>query len=354
MKIKLAVLEKDESYLNRIVSVFSTKYADKFEMYFFTELKAALPMLDSAKIDVFLAGDAFEIEVSELPSRCGFAYFVDSSDIGMVKGQKAVCKFQKAELIYKQILSIYAEKAGNAVGLRSEDKDRTGVILFDSISGGAGASSMAAACALHYAARNQKVLYLNLERYGSSDVFFSGEGQFDFSDVIYALKSRKTNLPLKLESCVKQDPRGVFFYSQPKLALDLLELHSDEAVCLLSELKASGIYDHIIVDADFRMDREFLSVYREAYAVLWVSDGSEVSNTKIYRAYQAISALEQNVDMPLLDRVLLIYNKFSNKTGRTMENVDLKSIGGAPRYEHANTGQVLAQLAMTDIFDKIN
>ena len=33
MKIKLAILEEDKGYLNRIVSVFNTKYSDKFEIY---------------------------------------------------------------------------------------------------------------------------------------------------------------------------------------------------------------------------------------------------------------------------------------------------------------------------------
>ena len=48
------------------------------------------------------------------------------------------------------------------------------------------------------------------------------------SGIIFALKSKKTNLSMKMESCVKQDPRGVYFYSQSKVALDMLELGADE------------------------------------------------------------------------------------------------------------------------------
>lgn len=354
MKIKLAILEQDERYLERMISVFSTKYADKLEIYSFTELKTAIAALDASKIDIFLAGDAFEIDASALPSRCGFAYFVDSADVDMVNHQKAICKFQKAELIYKQILSIYSEKAGSLFGFKSEDEGGTHVILFDSVSGGAGASSMAAACALHFAAQQKRVLYLNLEKFGSSDVFFSAEGQFDISDVIYALKSRKANLSLKLESCVKRDPRGVYFYSQSKLALDMLELSPDEIIHLISELKNSGDYDYIIIDADFGMDQRFLPVYRQVPAILWVGDGSDPSNAKICRAYTALLTLERNADLPLTDRIALIYNKFSNKTGNTINEVELKNIGGVPRYEHAGTGQILAKLAVMDLFDKIN
>ena len=49
MKIKLAILEKDQGYLTKIVSVFSTKYADKFEIYSFTDKEVALAHLEEAK-----------------------------------------------------------------------------------------------------------------------------------------------------------------------------------------------------------------------------------------------------------------------------------------------------------------
>ncbi len=84
MRIKLAILEKDQSYLNRIVAVFSTKYAEKFEIYSFTDKEIALSTLDSSRIDVFVASDVFQIDTAELPKKCGFAYFVDSVDVDNV------------------------------------------------------------------------------------------------------------------------------------------------------------------------------------------------------------------------------------------------------------------------------
>ena len=352
MKIKLAILEKDVSYLNRIVSAFSTKYSDKFEIYSFTDLAVAMESLEVAKIDVLVANDAFEINVADLPKRCGFAYFVDSADINMENDQRAICKFQKADLIYKQILSVYSEKAGSISGLKL-DEDSTKIIFFNSVSGGTGASTMAASAALHFAARNKKTLYLNIEKFGSSDIFFSGEGQFDISDIIFALKSKKANLPLKLESCVKQDDKGVYFYSQSKIALDMLELGREEIIRLISELKLTGGYDYIIVDSDFGLDKDSIKIYRLAHSVVWVGDGSEISNSKIFRAYNALSTLESNADSPLTNRLCLIYNKFSNKTSKALTDIGIKNIGGAPRFEHATVDMVLDQLCTKDFFDKI-
>lgn len=352
MKIKLAILEKDVSYLNRIVSVFSTKYADKFEIYSFTDPSVALSSLDDAKIDVLVANDAFDINVAALPKRCGFAYFVDSADINTENDQRAICKFQKADLIYKQILSVYSEKAGSISGLKL-DEESTKIVFFNSVSGGTGASTMAAATALRFAAQNKKTLYLNIEKFGSSDTFFSGEGQFDMSDVIFALKSKKANLPLKLESCVKQDVKGVYFYSQSKIALDMLELGCDEVIRLISELKLTGGYDYIIVDADFGMDKDTLKICKLAHSIVWVGDGSEVSNSKIFRAYNALKTLEANAESPLVNRICLAYNKFSNKTSKALADIEIKNIGGAPRFEHATVEMVLEQLQAKEMLDKI-
>lgn len=353
MKIKLAILEKDQSYLNRIVSVFSAKYAEKLEIYSFTDLTFALAYLESAKIDVFLANDAFEIDMSQIPRRCAFAYFVDSADIAVENEQRAICKFQKAELIYKQILSVYSEKAGSISGFKLGD-DTTKTIVFTSVSGGSGASTMAAAFSVRQASQGKKVLYLNVEKYGSSDSFFKGEGGFDMSDIVFVLKSKKANLALKLESCVKQDvTSGVYFYSASKVALDVMELNSEEIMRLVSELRLTGSYDYIVLDMDFGLDEDKLKMYRQANHMVWVGDGSLISNTKIARAYEALSIIEQNAEVPLMNKMVLIYNKFSNKTGKALVENAPKTIGGAPRYEHATTEQILKQLSAMTMFDEI-
>ena len=42
LNLKLALLEKDENYLSRLVSTFGTKYADKLEIYSFTNKNIAM------------------------------------------------------------------------------------------------------------------------------------------------------------------------------------------------------------------------------------------------------------------------------------------------------------------------
>lgn len=352
MKIRLAILDKDISYLNRIVSAFNMKYSDKLEIYSFTDVKVAVSNLDNIKVDVLLATDSFEIDREKLPAKCGFAYLVEQPDIESVREQPAICKFQKADLIYKQILSLYSENAANISGIKLDD-ETSKMILFTSPGGGTGSSTMASALAMTCAGRGKKVIYVNLEKFGLSDVFFSAEGQFDMSDIIYALKSGKTNLQLKLESTVKQDKSGVYFISGSKVALDMQELNTEDILRLISELKLSGDYDYIIADMDFELSKGNIDIYKRMHSIVLVGDGSEISNIKISRAYAALAAMEQSMDLSITERMGVIYNKFSNKTGKVLEDIGLKSLSGAPRFEHATAKQIAEQLSSMNMFEKI-
>lgn len=71
------------------------------------------------------------------------------------------------------------------------------------------------------------------------------------SDVIYSLKSRKANLLLKLESCIKQSQEGVSYFSSTKVALDILEISYADIDTLIGNIQGMDNYDEIIVDLPF-------------------------------------------------------------------------------------------------------
>ncbi len=351
MKIRLVMLDSDPVYLERIAAALGKKYMDKLEFHSFTDRQKAVEALRSGRADVFLADEAFGVERSDIPARCGFGYLVDSPDVDSLRQQRAVCRYQKADLLYRQILDIYSENAGRQVHLKADGTGR--VLLFHSVSGGAGASSLAAACARHLADAQKKVLYLNLERFGSAELFFSAEGQMTMSDVIYALRSRKTNFLMKLESSVRSTKEGVAFYAPVRHALDMMNVSYEEMKELILALRGSGTYSDLIVDLDGPFLEDMLPVYRLADEIVWVGDGSEISDIKLTRAYEALSTLDAGTEDGLADKVSLIYNKFSNKTGRVVDLLEPKRLGGVPRYEHMQTAEIQKKLETLDIFDRI-
>ena len=352
MKIKVAVLDNDQVYLDRFVSAFSAKFADKVELYSFTDQQIAMDSLANNRIDIFIAGEIFDIDVKQVPAKCVFAYFVDNTGIDSYNNQSAICKYQKADLIYKQFLSLYSEKAGGISSLKLDD-DSTKIIIFSSPCGGVGTSTVAAACAKHFSDRGSSVLYLNLEPFGAADCFFSGDGQYDMSEVIYALKSKKMNLSMKLESCVRKDVSGVSFFTPTSIPLNMLEMTNDDVVRLVEELKLTGSYNYIIVDTDFGLDKNHLKIYKLAHRVVWVSDGEDIANNKLIRAYQAALLLDQTKSLDLMDDIVLMYNGFSSKSGKYVEGIDIKVTGGTQVFVHNNARQVVDQISGMGMFDNI-
>lgn len=352
MRIRLALVDSDEGYLTRIVTVFNNKYVDKFEIYSFTSMEAALDKAAPYKIDILIASDSFEVDTGKLPAKCGFAYFVDTAGVSRVGQVPAICKFQRADLIYKQILSVYSDLAGDLVGKES-DAGACKMIMFTSPAGGVGTTCASVACATRLAKGGQRVLYLNLDKFGSTDLMLSADGQFDMSDIIFAIRSKKSNLPMKLESCVKCDKKGVHFYSQPKVALDMMELDTEDEARLLTTLKKSANFNYIIVDRGFSIEKDTIQLFQMMSEVVIVSNGSESANSKIDRALTALAIVAQGDDLPIMNRISVFYNNFGSKTGKKITTPDIRELGGAPHYGQATIRQVIEQVSALDDFGKL-
>ncbi len=350
MKIRLALLESDSSYLRRVVPMFNSRYAEELEIYSFTDVDAAMACLEEKKIDVFLASNSFKIDFTQIPKKCGFAFLVESLDINSIDQHKAICKFQKGELIYKQILSIYSEHVPNISGMPSSQNGAMKTIAFCSPCGGVGTSTAAAACAIALANAGQRVLYLNAEIYGEADIYFSCDGQFDFSDVIYAVKSNKTNRALKLQSTVKQDQTGVYYYSSVRIPLDIMEMGPNDYLTLQNELKALGCYDYVVMDVEFPKTQAAYKLFEYCNSIVLVTDSSDTSEAKVTKAIRGIQILDGQSDFAMQPRMWLLRNMVS---GNEIKQNELRMLGTFPVYETVSSAQMAKQLSLSNIFNQL-
>ena len=158
---------------------------------------------------------------------------------------------------------------------------------------------------------------------------------------------------MKLESCVKQDSCGVNYYSASKQSPDMLELRCEEIGRLLEELQLMGSYDYIFADMDFEMTDAFLNLLKRFHAVVVTGTGSSSSNYKICRMYDALRIKENETKSSVLDRMCLLYNKFSSKTSRLLNGVDIRNIGGIPNCENATDERIAAQISGMAVLDHI-
>ena len=363
MKIKVAFFDADSEYLERLSGAFRIKYSDKIESYCFSDEQLFRQALADSGWNVIVISEQKQLDSFTLPDNSVMAYLTSTQGLDRIRGIQAVFKYQKVDLLYQSILNLYAEIDSISV-VRNGVHINKGccIIGFAPVCGGAGASTLAAACARHFAREQYRTLYLNMEHLNSTDALFHGVGQFTMSNIIFELKMRissmdrkdggekKSKLELKLESTVRQDSHGVYFFAPPDIALDMWELSGEEKAYLLKTLKESGEYDRIIVDTELYLTAGNADVFRQMDGCVLVHEGSAISQLKLQQTKMALEAKEEQ-EGGIIANPVLLQNKTAGKNGLSVGG--MKLIGTVPFLNNKGMDDLLEQLETLELYDEI-
>lgn len=342
MQIQLVIGEQDSRYLNHLLAYLERKHMDKVEIVSFTQPEFLLDYLGKHGADVILIDEAFGIDCSQVKEYGRTACLCDGPSGQKNAEIRYIEKYKKPDLIFKDVLDLYAEAGGRSIVKKGEGEDACRMILVTGFSGGTGSSTLAAAAATALAAEGQKTLYLNLERTGSSGDFFRGPGNYRFDDIIYALKSKRADVGLKMESCVRQDSSGVWFFEPCDTAMYMLELSKEDITRILTELRGSGQYRYVIVDFDFILGRDCLEIMDLMDSIILVNDGTETANTHFWRAWRAMETLEEQMKINLTGRMSLVYNRLSSsRSSCKLQNLKIPVLGDIPPIKHALVKEII-------------
>ena len=357
MMLKVGIIDSRESYLKRLVDAFATGYSDRLEVFAFSNLNSFDEFTKNASVDVMLVGSDLGSEELEGKRGATLVYLVDDREIEKMYGHRAVCRFQKTELIYKNILDACSDRFDH-VSSRRAAVEGVQVISFFPASGGAGASSMAAACALGAAKRGLRAFYLNLELFGTSAMYFNAAGVGGLEEVLMAIEAKKSNVAMRLQSVTKRSQNGVYFVDSVANALDLSELTPDHLDRLVREIAMSGTYNVIVIDMDFAHSPLASTAMELSTLSVFVSNGTAASNMKFERLYQMLQGMGRMGMAEGLQNAVLAYNNFSSKSGKRLSGDVVPVAGGLPRIVDANGSslegaQLVEALSVYGLFDEL-
>lgn len=352
MQIRVVFGGNDPRYLDNITRYLEKNYRDKLEVRSFSSPELLESGLRTESADVILLEEDFGISAETLAGQGAVAYLCDNAEEEMDDGIRRIVKFKKPDLLYQDILNLYAGNGSSSI-FHGNHSGNQSIILVTGFSGGTGASTFAAALAKKYAAKGKKTLYLNLEPIGSSSVFFAGDGAYQFEEVIFALKSQRADVALKLQSSVRRDRSGVYYF-EPCSSMYMLELHAEEHMKLLRALRESD-YEVVVVDKNMQLTKEFVELMAVMDRVLLVQDGSDTSNDKVMRSIEVLKIMQEQTKKQILPKMELIYNKFSSsKSSSEISNLPFPVIGKIPPIKHAASGEIMEyMLTLTDIFERL-
>lgn len=331
--MKVVIIDNDTVYLNRIVSVFNDKYQNEVELYTFSDNDIAQKSLSGKSIDILIIGqnklnDVILEDLRFNPSL--IVYFSETKDISLIHDHKVFCKYQKAELIYRDILNSYTEIEGIELSQSSDISDKN-IFSFMSAAGGTGVSTVAIGFSYRIAKMGKSVLYLNLEKYNSVNVFLSGEGEQNMSDAFYAIISKKNNLSMKINNCIKTDKSGVKFFDKCKCVLDVSEMSEDDMETLVQSVTSLD-FEYIVFDMPLEFNTSSVDVYLKSKKIFCITDGTEIANAKTEDAFIGFVNLDSKKKTHITDRVFVIYNKYLDNQCSIISNEKLVMAGGIPVF----------------------
>lgn len=335
MRIKLALLDDDEIYINKITHALNSRYSQNLELYVFSDKEIMNQTIDLKNMNVLVVNPSlYDLNtISNL--NIAMAYFVDSADVLSFNGYKAIHKFQKLESIYNNIKMMYEEVYEIEVQKKTHLSEGTQFVVYTSFCGGTGTSIVAMSDAISKAKMEKKVLYLNLEYFDSTSLCFHGEkSQVTFGDVVYAIKKKTKNLEAKLESLmIKDEDSGVFFFNQSNILLDKLELFNVEDLTILFNALENMDFDYVVIDRNisFSLDEQY--IFFKATKIRFVVDGTEISNQKFLRLMNSLPLLDEKNKTNHCSKIEVIYNKMSSSTNNKIQSHDIKIIQSIDKYK---------------------
>ncbi len=207
-----------------------------------------------------------------------------------------IFKYSSSSEIYNTVMR---ETAGEFIERETAEK-HTKVAVVTSASGGVGKTTVALGLAACMSARMLKVLYINAERMSTFHRWFKNPVQCN--DRVYAqLQHGSSGYYQMLKPFIIHEH---FDYVPPfKAALAALGISASVYGTLVSEAKASGDYDVVIVDTDAVFDEEKAFLMTFADSLVTVVNQTEAS-------VWATNILLSNVRVSASDKYIFVCNDF--------------------------------------------
>ena len=117
MQIRLVIGVRDARYLGNLSAYLEKNHMDKLEIVTFSSPELLKEYAKKSISDVILVEEQFGIDAELLKDFGRAAYLCDGAPAAEKNGIRAIAKYKKPDLIYKDILDLYAE-GGSSHGFR--------------------------------------------------------------------------------------------------------------------------------------------------------------------------------------------------------------------------------------------
>lgn len=268
MKIQLLMAINDSDYAEHLSQSLTEQYADMFEVSICSANDRLKELTDIRRFEVALLSPGLteytNLQMIQLPLLLwdGMTAITTQEE-----ALKKIRKYQRISGIISEILAQYAEVSD---GKGSFDDTQTHITAVWSPAGGCGKTTVAIAYAAQKVAAGRKTVYLDMEPFSSTDVYFTGKGK-SISTVLGKLES---NVDILIQSIRQEDKgSGIYYFCKPE-NYDDINILTVEDIAALVKGCARGV-EELVVDLSGACDEKVKYFLETADNVLLVVDATQ-------------------------------------------------------------------------------
>lgn len=318
--------------------------------------------LKSDSADILIADESFDIDRNLMPAKCAAAYFCESISQCEIKGEKTLFIYQNINDIYTSIMNIIEnhksaavqsdeDSSRNTKDIISAEIKKSVITTFFSCTGGSGGSVFSKAFAVNRAAENKKVLYIPLEICTSANTVFAGNDSLSLSDIFHDISTGKDFQTLKkvLARCLSYDENYKVHFIPPFYNINDMFCVTEKQFSEFIELIKQENFEYIIIDADFSLPEILSTLIKKTDSIVILSNGTEHSNLSIERMYNYISFVGED----MVNKINIIYNRFSNGTSKIYTRNRLNILGGIGKLSKSSRKYVIESISKSEVFSNL-
>lgn len=294
-KISLILVDYDEKYLAYLNSFLSASCKGKFEINCFSSKEALLSNIENIKRkDVLIINNEMYDQSIEALGINAVLFLDESNDIAEYEDKRVLHKFRDVKNIQEKAIEAYL--AGNPKKIKKvyAKNTETQLITVYSPVGGSGKSLLAAALSTELSNIGKGVLYLNLEDIQSTSLYFSGNGNIGFSDIILDVKDKSHTFIQKMITSTNIDSSTNVSYLNPtENILDIEDINEEDIKWFLESILKINQYSYVVIDTVSKYNSVYNVVLDSSHHVITPILCDENSKNKLKKFINDINSIEK-------------------------------------------------------------
>lgn len=106
MQIRVAILDQDQNYQNRVLVALREKFSKKLQVFPCNSTEDVLSVIEAHEVKVFAINKMINYDISQIPEECAVVYLSELKSVKDEEGTPVVCKYQKVKDIANELYNI--------------------------------------------------------------------------------------------------------------------------------------------------------------------------------------------------------------------------------------------------------